>query len=59
MDKIEIQLEKLNANVEQMVRNQERANELMTALIEALADDDPEQPQLDMDGNPCLPSGSR
>ena len=59
MDKIEIQLEMLNANVQQMVRNQERTNELIGLLIEALGEEDPAEPQRDMDGNLCLPSASR
>lgn len=59
MDKIEIQLEKLAANVEQMVRNQQRTNELIALLIEALSEEDPLEPQRDMDGNLCLPSESR
>lgn len=59
MDKIEIQLEKLAVNVEQMVRNQQRTNELIALLIEALSEEDPLEPQRDMDGNLCLPSENR
>lgn len=59
MDMIEIQLEQMNANLQQMLANQARGLQLMELLIEALANDDQEQPQRDMDGNLCLPSESR
>lgn len=49
MEKIEIQIERL-------IQEQQRTNQLLAMLIQALADDGAEQPQLDMDGNPCLPS---
>jgi hypothetical protein len=49
MEKIEIQIERL-------IQEQQRTNQLLAMLIEALADDGTEQPQRDMDGNLCLPS---
>lgn len=51
MTKIEIQIERL-------IEEQKKTNSLLAMLIQALADEDGEQLQLDMDGNPCLPSES-
>lgn len=40
----------------QIREEQQKTNQLLAMLIEALADDGAEQPQRDMDGNLCLPS---
>lgn len=42
-----------------ILEEQRNTNQLLAMLIEALSEEDPEQPMLDMDGNPCLPSASR
>ena len=38
---------------------QQKTNQLLALLIEALSEENPEEPMRDMDGNPCLPSVSR
>lgn len=49
-------MEKIEMQIERLIQEQQRTNQLLAMLIEALADDGAEQPKLDMDGNPCLPS---
>lgn len=38
---------------------QQKTNQLLAMLIEALGQEEAQPMQTDMDGNPCLPSASR